>query len=396
MSLNYDTNGNMTEMMLGNKQTDYIYNIENRLTTIKTTERTIAEYYYDPFGRRLWKKIDETTSYFIYSDEGLVGECDQTGKIVKSYGYKPGSTWTTDPLFVKKGGNYYFYHNNHLGAPQKITSENGNVVWSTKYASFGHATTEIDIVKNNLRLPGQYFDSESELHYNFFRYYSPKAGRYLNSDPIGLKGGSNLFTYISNNPLNASDPLGLKWVNVGNTQQFLLHELKLAGNDLSGYKLFFQDTHKSECQCIKLLYQMNSGTLLYLPVFQNYQIQVDVPDEKEISLLTRVSLLTSFASLATSLTPAAIISVPLSLVSVTTATGEILSAEELNIQGVQMVEKGDRVFAYDQMQIFGKYDMDYFKENELITAGECAFTGWGVIFQKGGIPIQIHGPAGSY
>ena len=64
-------------------------------------------------------------------------------------------------------------------------------------------------VTNNLRFPGQYYDGETGLHYNYFRYYDPTIGRYLNTDPIKLPGGVNLFSYVANNPLYWIDPYGL-------------------------------------------------------------------------------------------------------------------------------------------------------------------------------------------
>ena len=170
----------------------------------------IAKYYYDPFGRRLWKKVNGERTYFHYSEQGLIAEYDNQGDPIRFYGYKPGSSWTTDPVFLKKDEDYYFYHNDHLGIPQKLTAVNGAVVWSAKYSSFGRAYVDTEsTITNNLRFPGQYFDQETGLYYNFHRYYDPEKGRYLRVDPVGFEGGINLFVYVSSNPINLSDPKGL-------------------------------------------------------------------------------------------------------------------------------------------------------------------------------------------
>jgi RHS repeat-associated protein len=62
---------------------------------------------------------------------------------------------------------------------------------------------------DDTNLPGQYFDQETGLHYNYFRDYDPRTGRYVEADPIGLAGGMNLYTYVKGNPINLIDPNGL-------------------------------------------------------------------------------------------------------------------------------------------------------------------------------------------
>ncbi len=209
VTYDYDLNGNMIEKNAGGVITKFFYNVEDRLERVEDgSSNVIASYYYDLFGRRLWKDVSGTRTCFHYSDEGLVGEYDATGSAIKTYGWKPGSTWSTDPLFMKIGGEYYYYHNNHLGTPQKITSVSGAVVWSAKYSSFGEASIDVESVVNNLRFPSQFYD-ETGMHYNFHRYYDPRLGRYTRSDPIGLDGGINLFAHVQNNPLNQIDPMGL-------------------------------------------------------------------------------------------------------------------------------------------------------------------------------------------
>jgi len=107
-------------------------------------------------------------------------------------------------------GQLYYVHADHLGTPKALTNEAGNLVWSATHDPFGMATVAAgSVVEMNLRFPGQYYDAETGLHYNYFRTYDPGTGRYLESDPIGLKGGLNTYAYVSGNPLTKIDPQGL-------------------------------------------------------------------------------------------------------------------------------------------------------------------------------------------
>jgi RHS repeat-associated protein len=89
-----------------------------------------------------------------------------------------------------------------------MTDSTGAVVWSADYKPFGEATITVSTITNNLRFPGQYYDAETGLYYNYMRDYNPSIGRYPQADPIGLKGGINLYAYVADDPVNWFDPDG--------------------------------------------------------------------------------------------------------------------------------------------------------------------------------------------
>ena len=103
----------------------------------------------------------------------------------------------------------YFVHSNHLGTPELLTDESGTVLWKADYHPFGQISLPVSSNTANIRFPGQYFDAETGLHYNYFRDYDPYQGRYLQSDPIGLGGGINTYLYANSNAIMFIDPRGL-------------------------------------------------------------------------------------------------------------------------------------------------------------------------------------------
>jgi RHS repeat-associated protein len=109
----------------------------------------------------------------------------------------------------------YFIHTDQLNTPRTITNAQGSTVWTwANDDPFGNnAPNENPSGQGNftcnLRLPGQYFDLETSLHYNYFRDYNPAIGRYVESDPIGLRGGPNTYAFVLNDPISKIDPRGL-------------------------------------------------------------------------------------------------------------------------------------------------------------------------------------------
>jgi len=109
----------------------------------------------------------------------------------------------------------YYVHADHLNTPRAITDDQQRVVWRWENTEpFGKSPPEEDPdgdgqrFEFNLRFPGQYLDRETNTSYNYFRDYDPQTGRYVQADPIGLRGGLNLYSYVDQDPLHRIDPTG--------------------------------------------------------------------------------------------------------------------------------------------------------------------------------------------
>jgi RHS repeat-associated protein len=109
-----------------------------------------------------------------------------------------------------------YVYTDHIDTPRVITQASDNRMrWRSDQADpFGSAApnqnpASIGVFNYNPRFPGQFYDVESNLHYNYFRDYDPRVGRYVQSDPIGLQGGINTYWYVGGNPAALVDPNGL-------------------------------------------------------------------------------------------------------------------------------------------------------------------------------------------
>ncbi len=208
----YDAFGNLIRERRGKGHqlvTEYRYDCQHRLIGIKKPNGQTASYRYDPFGRRISKTVDSTTTEFFWQGDRLIAE-HQTDRH-RSYLYEPDSFRPLALLegFGPKETKAYHYQLDHLGTPQELTDPNGEIVWSAHYRAYGEISRlDIGKVDNPLRFQGQYFDQESGLHYNRHRYYNPDIGRYLTPDPVKLAGGINAYQYAPN-PTGWVDPLGL-------------------------------------------------------------------------------------------------------------------------------------------------------------------------------------------
>lgn len=166
---------------------------------------------------------------FVYDEAGqLIGEYDgASGTALREYawlGSTPVAMFARNP---SSGAWETFYiHADHLGAPRAALDRANRLRWSWLAEPFGSTPASSDpsglgAIALNLRLPGQYFDAESGMHYNYFRDYDPNVGRYVQSDPIGLRGGINTYAYVESDPLSFSDPTGLirhtsgRWIDCG-------------------------------------------------------------------------------------------------------------------------------------------------------------------------------------
>jgi RHS repeat-associated protein len=204
----------------------YTWDTEDRLTSVTTPDGTVWRYFYDPFGRRTAKQrlaadgetVLEQTD-FTWDGPTLIEQTTTTPDLPHPITL----TWDHDGLRPiaqteriteattqrEIDARFFAIITDLVGTPTELVDESGAIAWHTRSTLWGTTTWAADSTAYTpLRFPGQYFDPETGLHYNFHRYYDPDSARYITGDPLGLTPAPNPTTY-THNPHTWIDPLGL-------------------------------------------------------------------------------------------------------------------------------------------------------------------------------------------
>jgi RHS repeat-associated protein len=224
-ALSYDEKGNLLTNSNGQV---YTWDYENRLVAAgvpagcpQGIEGTHT-YSYDALGRRVSKTVGAATTVFV--SDGLQEICEYVSSagvppaLVRSYVY---GSYIDEPLcmIVAAGENAgrYYYHANDLYSVAALTDSAGNVVERYKYNPYGGVTVlaadgvtvrSVSLYGNPWTFTGRRLDAETGLMYYRARMYSTELGRFISRDPIGYRGGIDLYEYVGGNPSDYVDPFG--------------------------------------------------------------------------------------------------------------------------------------------------------------------------------------------
>ncbi len=210
----------------GSSQTTYAYDYRGLRNTKHASrqgsQQQITHYLHDE-TRQLQAELNDqgklTRQYVYLADQPLATIDTPSGQSLSPEHASKLSQVMRDIVTIiagwvnSKNEQTTWLHLNHLGAPEAATDKAANVVWQASYQSFGKASVQGHVKTSgytlNIRLPGQYKDEETGLHYNRQRYYDPGKGSYLTPDPSGNPDGNNGYAYVRYNPVKYVDPDGL-------------------------------------------------------------------------------------------------------------------------------------------------------------------------------------------
>lgn len=214
----------------------YGYDALNRLRSVRQGATVIARYAHDAEGRRVAKKVYSaatggTVAYtrFVYHGDQVAFETDSGGTILRSY------TWgreTDDLVAVRQGTNHFYATQDKLGSVRALSKRDGTHAMTLTYAPWGRAIDSVvtTAVEARYRWTGREYDSETGFYFHRARYYSPLQRRFLQQDPFGYAGSTNVYGYVEGQVLEATDPDGrmFKWKGGGSGSRFY----DPGGNDL--------------------------------------------------------------------------------------------------------------------------------------------------------------------
>ncbi|WP_426213700.1 RHS repeat-associated core domain-containing protein [Mesorhizobium abyssinicae] len=189
----------------------YSWNSAGQLGEVKIGGVSKGTYAYDYLSRLAVRQLpaSSTVLHYVHDLDGnVIAEYDGAGALLREY------VWLEDrPVAAIAAGTTpvtYWVHTDHLERPAMMTDETDAVVWRAKYLPYGEVYSITGPASLDYRLPGQWFQLESGLNYNWHRHYDPTTGRYLQPDPLGMPDGPSRWAYVQNSPLMGVDREGLK------------------------------------------------------------------------------------------------------------------------------------------------------------------------------------------
>ncbi len=184
----------------------YRWNDFDQLIELVTPDGMTWSYRYDALGRRFEKHGRDEQTFFVWDGAQLIHEYSNTESESISW---VSEQFGSAPALTRQRGNDYAIICDHLGTPREAIDSTGRVVTRYRFSAYGESETSTsEPLKMQLRFQGQYADNESGLSYNFYRYYDPQLGRFIQQDLVRRYGFENLFAYTSD-PLYFVDPFGL-------------------------------------------------------------------------------------------------------------------------------------------------------------------------------------------